>query len=56
MENAITVEARNDNQASKLQKREVFKLADFEKISLSDVHNMFGAWKEADHCDKDIQG
>jgi hypothetical protein len=24
------------------------------KVSLSDVHNMFGTWKETDHCDKDF--
>lgn len=53
MDNVSTVVVQGDNQVSKLPKREVFKLSEIEKQTLSDVHNMFGNWKEADHCDKD---
>jgi hypothetical protein len=55
MEKGIAEVMHNDSQTAKVPKREVIKLADFEKVNLSDVHNMFGSWKETDHCDKDIQ-
>nr|WP_315398051.1 hypothetical protein [uncultured Duganella sp.] len=55
MEKGIAEIMHNDSQTAKAPKREVIKLADFEKVSLTDVHNMFGTWKETDHCDKDIQ-
>lgn len=44
----------NSQQNSKNHKRKIIKLSDFEGISSSDINNMFGNWKEADHCDKDI--
>lgn len=35
-------------------RREVLKLSDLDAESVSDLSAMFGMWKEADHCDKDI--
>lgn len=45
----------NSAQIAEPLKREVITISDFEQVSLTDVHNMFGSWKETDHCDKDIQ-
>ena len=53
MEKAFAEVMNNDNQTTALPRREVIKVADFEKISVSDMNNMFGTWKETDHCDKD---
>jgi len=55
MEKAIAEIMHNDAQTAKVPKRDVIKIADFEQVTLTDIHNMFGAWKETDHCDKDIQ-
>lgn len=35
-------------------RREVLKLSDLDAESVSDLPGMFGMWKEADHCDKDV--
>lgn len=35
-------------------RREVLKLSDLDAESVSDLSGMFGMWKEADHCDKDV--
>lgn len=35
-------------------RREVFKLSDLDAELVSDLSAMFGMWKEADHCDKDV--
>lgn len=35
-------------------RRDVLKLSDLDAESASDLSAMFGMWKEADHCDKDI--
>lgn len=55
MEHAIATVTQNDKQSAKAPAREVIKIADFEQLALEDVHNMFGTWKETDHCDKDIR-
>lgn len=34
--------------------REVLKLSNLDAESVSDLAGMFGMWKEADHCDKDV--
>ena len=36
-------------------KRQSLKLSDLDSSALADVEAMFGLWKEADHCDKDIR-
>jgi hypothetical protein len=56
MKSAIAKVTPNDAPTAKVPKRDVIKLADFENVSLSDVHHMFGTWKETDHCDKEISG
>lgn len=33
--------------------REILKLSKLDNETLNDISNMFGVWKEADHCDKD---
>lgn len=35
--------------------REKLKLSDLDTDTMTDLENMFGAWFEADHCDKDIR-
>jgi hypothetical protein len=55
MEKGIVEIMHSDSKTAEAPKREVITLADFEKVSLTDVHSMFGTWKETDHCDKDIQ-
>lgn len=48
-------EASKETNASinEVSRREVLKLSDLDAGSISDLSGMFGAWKEADHCDKD---
>ncbi|MNB95421.1 hypothetical protein D3C81_709240 [compost metagenome] len=36
-------------------KRQTLKLSDLDPRALSDFEAMFGLWKEADHCDKDLR-
>ncbi|MFD2640946.1 hypothetical protein [Pseudomonas japonica] len=36
-------------------KRQALKLSDLDPRTLADVEAMFGLWKEADHCDKDLR-
>ncbi|MCV4285125.1 hypothetical protein [Pseudomonas capsici] len=36
-------------------KRQTLKLSDLDQNTLSDFEAMFGLWKEADHCDKDLR-
>lgn len=54
MKNGIVEVMHNESNTAKMPKREIIKISDFETVSLSDVHSMFGTWKETDHCDKDI--
>lgn len=35
--------------------RPTIRLSDFESVRDADLTNMFGTWKETDHCDKDIR-
>ena len=35
--------------------RPTVRLSDFDSSRDSDLSNMFGTWKETDHCDKDIR-
>lgn len=35
------------------KKRQYLRLSDIDSTTLTDLHAMFGLWKEADHCDKD---
>lgn len=34
------------------KKRKNLRLSDIDANTMSDLHSMFGMWKEADHCDK----
>lgn len=52
LNNAITPKT---DSAGKVSTREVLKLSELDSELLSDISNMFGMWKEADHCDKDIR-
>lgn len=36
-------------------KRQTLRLSDLDPSALSDFEAMFGLWKEADHCDKDLR-
>jgi hypothetical protein len=36
------------------KKRQYLRLSEIDNTTLTDLHAMFGLWKEADHCDKDI--
>lgn len=34
--------------------RQFLRLSDIDRNGLDDLQGMFGLWKEADHCDRDV--
>lgn len=53
MQNHDNKKTEEHQAPSKLDERPRIKVSDLSKEKVSDLNNMFGMWKEADHCDKD---
>lgn len=51
----VVHEETNVLQAGVAVARPMIRLSDFDSARDADLTNMFGTWKETDHCDKDIR-
>lgn len=51
----VVHEEANVLQAGLAVARPMIRLSDFDSARDADLTNMFGTWKETDHCDKDIR-
>jgi hypothetical protein len=51
----VVHEESNVFQAGVAVARPTIRLSDFDSSRDADLTNMFGTWKETDHCDKDIR-